>query len=277
MTHKARVSATLRAMLPSILTAIVLSLAGLLAVRRLVPAEILRETNDVAGNYLQTVGTIFAVLLAFVVFVVWQQFNDARTQVETEANELMDLIRAARGLPAAVRAPLLQQASAYVDLVLGREWDAMAKNDEAGLEEGARVLDRAWNLLVSYEPASECHKSLYDVALDRFNDLSDTRANRLTSARLRIPLALRLLLWAGAITVVGSMYLFAVERLAVHALMTGALAGAISHVMYVIHDLDECFDGDWQVPRAAFERVRRYLGEAVPGEPTGPGAARQDG
>src|SRR5262245_16020940 len=78
MAHQARVFGTLRAMLPSILAAIVLSIAGLVAVRSLVPADVLRETNDVAGNYLQTVGTIYAVLLAFVVFVVWQQFNDAR-------------------------------------------------------------------------------------------------------------------------------------------------------------------------------------------------------
>ena len=43
-----------------------------------------------AGNYLQTVGTIYAVLLAFVVFVVWQQHNDTRSAVESEANELSD-------------------------------------------------------------------------------------------------------------------------------------------------------------------------------------------
>jgi hypothetical protein len=59
---------------------------------------------------------------------------------------------------------------------------------------------------------------------------------------------------------VGSMYLFAVDRFEIHALMTAALAGAISHLLYVISDLDDCFQGDWQVPSRAFERVREYLG-----------------
>lgn len=254
-------------MLPSIGATVVLALAGLVAVRRLVPAEVLRAANDVTGNYLQTLGTIYAVLLAFVVFVVWQQFNDTRGHVEQEANELVDLARAAQGLPVEVHGPLVERARAYVDNVLGREWDAMARYDDAGLEPGARLLDGMWDALVSYEPASQCHSALHDVALARFNDLSDARSNRLTSSRMRIPLALRLLLWWGAVIVIGSMYLFAVASLALHATMTAALAGAISHVLYVIDDLDDCFGGDFQIPRTSFERVRRYLADA--GGPVG--------
>jgi len=63
------------------------------------------------------------------------------------------------------------------------------------------------------------------------------------------------------------MYLFAVESLAVHATITAALAGAISHVLYVIEDLDSCFDGHWQVPRTPFERVSRQMAAGVPVQP----------
>jgi hypothetical protein len=253
-------------MLPTIGATVALALLGLVAVRRLVPAEVLREANDVTGNYLQTLGTIYAVLLAFVVFVVWQQFNDTREHVEREANELLDLVRVARGLPGEVHAPLIERARAYVETVLGREWDAMARYDDAGLEEGAQLLDGMWDALVAYEPLSQCHTALHDVALARFNDLSDARSYRLTSSRLRIPLALRLLLWWGAVIVIGSMYLFAVERFVLHACMTAALAGAISHLLYVIDDLDDCFGGDFQIPRTSFERLRRYLADPGPAE-----------
>lgn len=250
-------------MLPSIGVTIALSLLGLALVRRLVSAATLRAANDVTGNYLQTLGTIYAVLLAFVVFVVWQQFNDTRGHVEREANELLDLVRVARGLPREVHGPLVERVRAYVENVLGREWEAMARYDDAGLEPGARLLDGMWEALVAYEPASQCHGALHDVALSGFNELSDARSNRLTSSRMRIPLALRLLLWWGAVIVIASMYLFAVDSFVLHAFMTAALAGAISHVLYVIDDLDDCFGGDFQVPRTSFERLRRYLAEAA--------------
>ena len=59
----------------------------------------LRGSSDSLGTYLQTLGGIYAVLLAFVVVVVWGQFNDARSYVNREANALVDLHRTASGLP----------------------------------------------------------------------------------------------------------------------------------------------------------------------------------
>ena len=248
-------------MFPWVAGAVVLALACLAVVRGLVPWTLLRQSNEAAGNYLQTLGTIYAVLLAFVVFVVWQQFNEARGYVEREANELLDLTRTVGGLPDQLRLPFHAVASAYAELVLRQEWDAMARSDDARLEDGNSSLDKMWALLVTYEPAAECHKSLYDEALARFNDLSDARVNRLNASRTRIPFALRLLLYTGAVMTIGSLYLFAVESFFIHALMTAALSGAISHVLYVINDLDDCFDGDWQVPRSPFERLARHLAD----------------
>jgi Protein of unknown function (DUF4239) len=257
-----RLAATLRSMGVWIGSAIVIALAGLLAVRQLVPVALLRESNDAVGNYLQTLGTVYAVLLAFVVFVVWQQFNEARSNVESEANELLDLTRTVKGLPAPLNRPFLEQSGAYVDSVLGPEWAAMARCDGFELDGSARTLEAMWELLVAYEPSSECHKSLYDEALARFNDLSDRRSNRASSARERIPLALQLLLYTGAVLTVASLYLLAVEHLEIHALMTAALSGAIAHILYIVRDLDDPFAGDWQVSRIPFQRVRDYLKRA---------------
>ncbi len=249
---------TVAALVPPVMVSIALSLVGLVAVRALVPAEILRASNDVVGNYLQTLGTIYAVLLAFVVFVVWNQYNETRELVEKEANEVLDLFRTAKGFAADVRRPVQHQLRAYVEEVLRREWPAMAAG--AGIpDEAGAPLDRLWSVLVRFEPVSECHCALYDQMLERYNDLSDVRASRLLASQTRIPLALRILLYTGAVMTVASVYLFQLDSFAVHAVITGALAGAISHVIYLVGDLDECFAGDWQVPRAPFERVQRYM------------------
>jgi Protein of unknown function (DUF4239) len=250
---------TVASLLPPVLLSVLLAEAGLLAVRGLVPIQILAESNGPVGDYLQTLGTVYAVLLAFVVFVVWTQFNDARGHVEREANELVDLFRSARGLPAASRDRVQSRLADYVDRVLSREWNAMACADERVFEELNALLDALWDDLHAAEPESECEKAIHAEMLTRFNDLSDVRTNRLTSSLLKIPLAMRFLLYIGAVILVGSMWLFAIERFWVHALLTGALAGALSHVLYVIHDLDDCFAGDWQVPRGAFVRVQKYM------------------
>lgn len=254
-----------RAVLWWVIPSIGFAEAGLFLVRGLVPSEALTASNDTVGSYLQTVGTIYAVLLAFVVFVVWSQFDQARKDVEREANELVDLHRTTQGLDAATAAPLRAALEAYVAAVLDEEWPAMARNDEDTIARVAARLEPLWDALVACEPVSGTHCALHEEALERFNDLSDARADRLTASRTRIPMTLRLLLYTGACITVGSLYLFGVADPVVHALMVGATAGALSHVLFVIHDLDDCFDGVWQVPRASFERVRRMVSGARAG------------
>lgn len=254
-----RTIATVAAVASWVLPSIALAGGGLLAVRTLVPVGALVATNDVVGNYLQTLGSIYAVLLAFVVFVVWTQFNDARSRVELEANELVDLYRTTTGLPDPTRSEVQRRIREYVELVVEVEWNAMACGERHSFDEGDRLLDAMWHALNTCDADNNCHAALFSEALQRFNGVSDARTNRLTSSQLKIPLALRILLYMGAVITIGSMYLFAVDSLGVHLLITGAMAGALSHILYVVHDLDDCFGGAFQVPRESFERVQRYV------------------
>jgi hypothetical protein len=53
-----------------------------------VPPERREEQNNVAGFIYAVLGLAYAVLLAFVVIAVWQDYNTAQTNVESEAHEL---------------------------------------------------------------------------------------------------------------------------------------------------------------------------------------------
>jgi hypothetical protein len=214
-------------------------------VRRLVPVSALAAHNDALGGYLQTLGTIYAVLLAFVVFVVWSQYNDVHATVEREANEIADLIRIAGGLPAAVCDGVRDELRRYVEAVVGEEWRTMARGESSG--RAAALLDQLWRELQALEPATAREQALYAEALARFNDLSDHRTHRLLGSRTRVPATMWLLLGVGAVLTLGSMALFGVRAFWSHALMTSSLAILICFVLYVIYDLDNPFWGDWQV------------------------------
>jgi uncharacterized membrane protein len=69
--------ATIR-LVPLVVGFSLLGVVGLCAFRAVVSIDTLRSAGDAVGNYLQTVGGIYAVLLAFIVYVVWGQFNDSR-------------------------------------------------------------------------------------------------------------------------------------------------------------------------------------------------------
>lgn len=258
-----RLLVTTLKLLPVVVGASVVSIVGLWFVRQWVSLPELQRSNAEVGNYLQALGTVYAVLLAFVVSTVWAQFNEARSLVDQEANEVVDLFRTTDGLPDAERKVVQAALRRYVDRVLDEEWRAMACGDERVSEQVGGELDGIWESLHCFEPTNVCHTTLHAEALTRFNDLSDARTLRLTSARARIPYGLKLFLVVGALVMIGSMYLVGVESFRMHAIMTGALAGAISHILYVVFDLDDPFAGAWQVSRGTFERVRRYMNERV--------------
>jgi hypothetical protein len=256
-----RLSRALLTLLPPVLGSMALSVAMLGLSRAIVAPDLLVPTNDVVGNYLQTIGTIYAVLLAFVVFVVWNQFTESRIRVEQEANELFDILRTSKGLPDGVAHQIREPVRRYVELVLSREWEGASRLDPGAFEQGWRVLDLMWDTIREYDPSSEPRIALYGELLARFNDLSDARTARISSALTRIPQLLRILLYVGAGSTIASICLFGVQRFALHALLIALLSGAVSHVLLVIEDLDRPFSGFWQVPRDPLERLVKYLDE----------------
>jgi len=241
------------------------SIAGLIVVRRFVPLDELRASSDSVGNYLQTVGGIYAVLLAFVVYVVWGQFNEARGYLDREATALVDLHRTASALPSRSRTEIQRGLRAYVDAVLGDEWPAMARRDEAAIDRVGELLEQVWIAIHACRPCNDCQHTVYGEVLSRFNQLTDLRTSRLSSARARIPVAMTILLYNGAVLTVGSVYLLAFDRWWLHAIVTAALAGAIAHILFLIRDLDDAFAGDWQVAKTPFERARKNFERAAHG------------
>ena len=233
--------------------AAVVSTCAVYLVRRLVPLAVLAANHEVAGNYLQVLGTLYAVLLAFVVYVVWTQYNDATAAVEREANEIADLYRTVGGLAAEARDRVQAELRAYVRVVVDEEWPAMAHGESSA--RAADSLEQVWRKLTALEPRAVREEALFAEALARFNDLSDTRMHRLVASRLRLPPTLWLLLLTGALLTAGSMLLFGPASFAAHSLMTAAITGLISFVLYVVADLDNPFWGDWRVSAEPIERA----------------------
>ncbi len=63
--------------------------------RRLIFAVALDSHHEVAGFIFGTVGVIYAVLLAFVGVVVWEELENAKVAVSSEANHLANIGRLA--------------------------------------------------------------------------------------------------------------------------------------------------------------------------------------
>ena len=78
----------------------ILGTLGLLyLVRRIPAANGLRVNNDILGVYFALIGTIYAIIMAFMLASVWTRFDQASSQAEQEAATLVNMFHLSDGLP----------------------------------------------------------------------------------------------------------------------------------------------------------------------------------
>jgi hypothetical protein len=226
---------------------IVLSWLGLRTVRRFVPVTLLKAHHEVAGFIIGVLGAIYAVLLAFVVVALWNQYEDARAAVEREANELSDLAHITRGFAdAKERHRLSGMIGAYAGSAINDEWPAMAEGEASLRTQSA--LDQLWRSYLEIDPETYRDSTLYDQAVSTLRDLSDSRRLRLFASRNDLPLLIQLLLWGGGVITISFTYFFGVESIRAQSLMTAALTGIIAFNLFLVLALDNPFHGFLRVP-----------------------------
>ena len=227
-----------------------LTVGALWLVRHFIPLATLADNNAVGGNYLQSFASVYGVIVGFVIFVVWSQFNETRASVQREASDLADLFRVARGFEEPARAEAVALMVEYCETVATEEWAHM----RCGLpsEKAAQLVERLGRMLVDYDPRTDRQCALYAAALDRFNDVSDARTCRIATSSARLPLPLWALLVGGGAVAAGSMLFFGLASFWSHAAMASTLSGSLTFILFVVWDLDNPFFGMWNLRPTPF-------------------------
>jgi amino acid transporter len=235
---------------------------GLHLVRRRVPLPVLQTQHEVAGFIIGVLGAIYAVLLAFVVVVVWNQFEDAKSTVEKEANQLNDLSRIAQGFPATTQQRLLEGLRVYTQAVVDDEWKTMSEGKAS--QKAQAAMEGLWQIYREVDPQSNRENALYGESLDRLSDVSDNRRLRINASRNDVPIVVQVLLWGGGLITIAFTYFFGVKSIRSQALMTAALAGLIAFILFLIVALDNPFHGYLRVPPDTMQTVLERIKTVSP-------------
>lgn len=232
---------------------VALSLAGLVLVRRSVKLTTLESHHEVAGFILAVVGVVYAVLLAFVVVVTWQQFEDARTSTDTEAAQIAGLYRTSAAFPTA-GARMRRALTVYTHSLADDEWPQMAEHHRESRRTDV-ALERVWAALRAVRPRGARQTPFYQEAVTRLVDTSELRRRRVLTSGTQLPVPVWIVLIAGAAISVGFTYFFGVRNFVAQALMVGALAAITGLVLFLILSLDLPFTGDVGVGPAPMREV----------------------
>ncbi|MEC3917945.1 bestrophin-like domain [Nocardia sp. CDC160] len=235
----------------------IMVVGGVFALRRSVRNGAHDEHNEVAGMVFQTVGALYAVLLAFVVVSEWTSLQDARNNTFTEANQLGALYWNARALPAEAGRDLEATTQRYARVVIDQEWPLLG---HGGYSAEATDLVYRMREEINALPADDPHaQAIFDHSLSTVNDLASARRERLSQSGHNVPPALWLALAVGAAVTVAFTFVFGLNNFRAHLLLGSALAVLVILVLALIQMLDQPFAGAIAVDPEAFEIFLRGL------------------
>jgi hypothetical protein len=234
-----------------ILASIVLAVAGLRLVHKRYPHPVRQANNEVAGFFLSVLGVVYAVLLAFVVIVVWEEFDTARVNVEKEANEITDIYRLALALPDPTGTTIRTLANQYARAAIDQEWPAMARGETS--PEVLRLADAMWQSATQFQATTDHDRLLQDQILSHLGDFNDERRQRELSARTDLPQVMWILLVGGAVVTVVFTYFFSTPNIRAQYAMTGLYTASITFVLLLVALLRHPFAGAVHVMPEAFE------------------------
>lgn len=231
-----------------------LAVAGMLLVRRKFGVANLVANHEVAGNLLSVIGTLYAVLLGFVIVDAMERQQELRVIVEQEANGMANIFLLANGLKDEVRIPIQKHCESYVNGVINEEWDAMNRGTfSVSVLQSSRLL---WDELVTLKPDTTPEQTIHDKLLDQVTQTADNRRIRVVSASHGIAPAMWVILIVGGFFTVVFTYFFAVQNIRVQLLMTTLVALTLALNVLLVFLYGYPFAGALAVQPDAFKLDR---------------------
>ncbi|MCX7878039.1 MAG: DUF4239 domain-containing protein [Ignavibacteria bacterium] len=226
---------------------------GLSLIRKNFSEDTLKDNHEVGGLIFNAFGLIYAVLLAFVVYITWTEYDNAKMNLETEATELLNLRFDSNAYPEEIKNKISELIRDYALNVVNKEWDSMNKGEVS--DETTESFHRLWSVYTEINTSDIRNLQIYSESLKHLNHLGEKRRERIFSLKETIPPIIWAVLFFFAIISICYTFFFFTKRFWAQFIMTAGFTITNSFILYMIYVLDHPFTGYSRIEPDSF----RYL------------------
>jgi len=235
---------------------IVIALSALYAVLWLVGFQklFLNDSEGLAA-LIQIIGTLYSVLYAFATYVIWGQFTSVENEILKESGALKDLLLFSNPLKEAVREPIVRSVKIYARAVVEGEWHALSSGEKS--EKSDRLFYDVLTSVTSLKAEDDSERIVHERLLDIANQASTHRDERLSLSVKRMPRTLFLFVSLTACTILLLLLFYPFRNAALGVVSIAITATLLFFAHFVLTDLDNPFEGTWNVRADPFEELLR--------------------
>jgi hypothetical protein len=215
---------------------------------------VLKENHEVAAIIFNAFGLFYGVLVAFVVFVTWNGYDDATKNLQLEASEALDIFHSAAAFPDPAKKIIQQGVRDYLAGVYNDEIPKMSEGDLSVYSGGAHTPLRL--LFSQVDAASITNRELYAESLRCLNNLAQYRRLRIFAGNDTVPPVIWLVLLVGGVFAVCYTFFFGMKNIRAQYLITTTLTVMLTSILFLIYVLDHPFTG---TSRVSMEPLRQAI------------------
>ncbi len=236
---------------------VAVALLGQYVVNRVVKIDVLEKHHSAGEAMMGVVGTLFSVLLGFMVASAMGRYQDAQTYSQLEASNVASVFRIARGLSDEDRPRIRKLCRQYVDDVINSEWPKMAEGVK--INHGWVVYQELWESVVSAVPENDRQNNLQQGLIASMTDLGENRRERILLSETSTPTALWLIIASGALITVAFTYIFASQFPRVQGFMTTLVASAMALNIWLLSAYSYPFTGELAIQPKMFILLKESI------------------
>jgi len=233
------------------------SVIGLLVVRKLLHTKNLISSHDVGGYLLSVVGTMYAVILGLIVVDAMGKFQEARQTTERESNALADVILLSNQLPPDQRTRVQTLALAYVDRVLEDEWPILDHGQFAPSARHAAI--DLIDAVSGFEPKTNKEQEIYAAEIEMLCEFWNCRRTRINTAAHGLPALEWFVLIVGGVITISFTYFFKLEHLRIQIIMTVMVASIIALCLFLVLMFGYPYSGELKVDPSNFKLAHAII------------------
>lgn len=222
--------------------------------------------NEVLISLFAAAGIVYAILLGFLVVVVWESYDDSHRNVAQEASTLVSLYRLTYGMDAAQGAEMRGFIREYTNAVIEDEWPRLSTSGGASprAQKAIGSIDRQF---AKMDAATKANDAQVDgEILDLKSAVVSDRNQRLLEARDTIPWVMWFGAIGGGIIVMVMSFFIYMERAWPHVLMTAFMGLLIGMLLYIMLVLATPFSGPLAIGPEHFKEALQTMGDADRGD-----------
>jgi len=213
--------------------------------------------NGTVGWIFSAIFVMYAISLGLIAVASWENTSAAAAAASEEASHIATAYRTLGGYPQPLQGDLKDSLVHYAQSIIEKAWPAQRRGEitEAGIE----IILHLWNRILEFEPTTEGQRVVHAQMLSGFNTLVEFRRRRIEAASYAVPGTLWVVVLVGAAVSIFASYLFEIQSLPVHGLLTVLLASMIALLVFFIAATDHPYSGSSAIEPSAYEIVLRYL------------------